>query len=177
MGLINLLNSRLSWHDREKWDEAVHLIEELFIDRPGDMAPVMEKAVHAKAMIDGIDPFMQQSTAEVCPHCEKVCCMNRHGYYDYEDVIYIYALGMKPPAYKKDIHDTDPCQFMSEHGCTLERSLRPNRCNWYFCNPLISHMENGHAKSYREFIDSYNDAIDKRKEMLEEFFRTLKSAA
>ena len=173
MGLINLLNSRLSWHDKEKWDSAVHLIEQFFIDRPGDVAPVMEKAVTARGLIDGIDSFMQQSTAEVCPHCEKVCCMNRHGYYDYEDVIYIHALGLKPPAYNKDIHDTAPCQFISEYGCTIERSLRPNRCNWFFCNTLISHMENGHAKSYREFLDSYNDAIEKRKEMLDGFFKVL----
>ena len=177
MGLINLLNSGLSWHDREKWDEAVRLIENFFIDHPGDMALVMEKATNARGLIDGIDSFIQQNTAEVCPHCEKVCCMNRHGYYDYEDIIYIYALGLKPPAYKKDIHDTAPCQFISESGCTIERSLRPNRCNWFFCNELIDHMGNGPARTYREFLDSYNDAIDKRKEMLDGFFGILKNAA
>lgn len=177
MGLINLLNSGLSWHDKEKWDKAVHLTEKFFIDNPGDMAFVTEKALNARGLIDGIDPFMQQSTSEVCPQCEKVCCMNRHGYYDYEDIIYIYALGLKPPAYKKNITDTAPCQFISGLGCTIERSLRPNRCNWFFCNDLIEHMENGPAKSYREFLDSYNDAIYNRKKMLDRFFRILKSAA
>lgn len=119
--------------------------------------------------IDGVSPFIQQITSVVCPTCEKVCCIDRHGHYDDEDLIYIRALGFKIPSYKEGVIDTDPCQFLSESGCTLDRSVRPFRCNWYFCNALLEYMKNSPPKPYREFINSFQEIVDLRRAMLDEY--------
>ena len=174
MALLNLLNHELSWHKRSDWDEAIELLKTFSFEHTDELCHVNDLARIVRFRIDEIDSFIQQNTSIVCPNCEKVCCINRHGYYDYEDLIYIHALGLKPPTYKEGVSDTDPCQFLSEFGCTIERAVRPFRCNWYFCDALLKHIENGPAKPYRTFIKQLDEIVDLRKEMLDEFFRILK---
>lgn len=175
MELLNLLNYELSWHDREKWDKAIHLLEIFSSEHHEELAHLKDLARILKFRIDEIDSFIQQNTSIVCPNCENVCCINRHGYYDYEDLIYIYALGLRLPVYKKGVSDTDPCQFLSKFGCTIERAVRPFRCNWYFCSALLDHIEQGPSKPYRVFVKQLDEIVDLRKEMLDEFFRILKA--
>lgn len=116
--------------------------------------------------IEVIDPFIQEGTAKVCPACNERCCINRHGYYDNLDVLYIRLLGIEPPLYEEGLVDTDPCQFLSEHGCSKPRWFRPFRCNWYFCVALLDYMEKGPARPYREFIKTFNEILDLRCELL-----------
>ncbi len=123
-----------------------------------------------KLALDACSPYIQQMTSEVCPACEKVCCVNRHGYYDDNDLIYVRALGLELPSYRGGMSDTDPCQFLSDSGCTRERSARPFRCNWYFCNALIEHMEEEPARPYREFISAFQRVVELRGKMLKEFY-------
>lgn len=173
MELLNLLNDKLTRHNRKDWDRAVELLERFFRERVCDLVPVMEGAQAVREKIGEMDAFIQTNTAEICPQCLNICCINTHGYYDYQDLIYIYALGLRGPVYREGIKDTDPCQFIAGTGCTIARPLRPFRCNWYFCNPLLAHIENGPARPYREFIALFHDVIALRKEMLDEFFRVL----
>ncbi len=176
MALLNLLNHELSWHKRSDWDETIELLKTFSSEHANKLRHVIDFARIVRLRIDAIDSFIQQNTSIVCPNCEKVCCINRHGYYDYEDIIYIHALGLKPPTYKEGVRDTIPCQFLSEYGCTIQRSIRPFRCNWYFCNALLERIEQGPSRPYRVFIKQLDEIVDLRKEMLDEFFRILKAA-
>jgi hypothetical protein len=175
MSLVNLLNYHLSWHDRKGWSEAICFLEKFFKAHNDELLHIKDFAGIIRYRIDAIDSFIQRNTAAVCPSCESVCCVNKHGFYDYEDLIYIYSLGLKPPVYKEGVGDTDPCQFLSDCGCTIERALRPFRCNWYFCSSLLKHMENGPARAYRSFIRQLDEILDLRKEMLDGFFRIVKN--
>lgn len=130
---------------------------------------LFSNAVLLKNAIETIDAFIQGHTAEVCPHCRNVCCINRHGQYDYADLIYIQALGLKPPAYKDNVRDTDRCQFLEASGCTIERSLRPFRCNWYFCDAILKSMEEGAVKPYRQFIKEFQRVIELKKAVADAF--------
>jgi len=134
---------------------------------------LFNNAMLLKNAIETIDAFIQGHTAEVCPDCRNVCCINRHGHYDYSDLIYIQALGLEPPVYKEDVRDTDCCQFLSAAGCTIERPLRPFRCNWYFCNTLLKSMEDGAAKPYRQFIKEFQKVIDLKKTVVDTFLSTV----
>jgi hypothetical protein len=124
-----------------------------------------DRALQLKLAMEEISPYIQQITSEVCPTCEKVCCIERHGHYDDGDLIYVRALAIEIPPYRKDFIDTDPCRFLSGSGCVLERSVRPFRCNWYFCDDLIEYMEKGPTKPYREFISRFQKIIEMRDEM------------
>jgi hypothetical protein len=169
MALLKLLKDDPSLDNMKKWADEAHLIETLFEEHGAELLQVKTMACKIRDGINQIDSFVQQAAAAVCPSCEKVCCINRHGYYDCEDLIYIYALGLKLPAYKECVRDADPCQFLSMYGCTTQRSIRPFRCNWYFCNPLLEYMEKCPQRQYREFINRFHEIIDLRAEMIKEF--------
>ncbi len=168
-----ILNDDLTWHDRKSWDEALSLITQLFGRRTVDLMEIRRMTLALKSKIDGVDLFIQENTAQVCPDCRKVCCINKHGYYDHQDLVYITALGLAPPRYREGIEDTAPCQFLSETGCRIERSLRPFRCNWHFCSELIAFMNSGPAKPLREFNDKFRELQALRQEIADRFFLIL----
>ncbi len=168
MRLLNSLNREVSWHENERLEEVRVLTKQFFTSHRSELNNVIHYAQAIRNLTDVIDSFIQQTTSVVCPHCQDVCCLNRHGYYDNEDLIYILAIGSQPPSYKKGIDDTAPCQFLSNSGCLLTRAIRPFRCNWHFCYALLTHMENGPARSYRNFINRFHEIIYLRKQMIDE---------
>lgn len=130
-------------------------------------AQIKAKALRVIELIGSIDAFIQKNTSVVCPSCTSVCCKNRHGRHDEEDLAFFDAAEITPPFFDSNMTDDAPCQFISEHGCTLKRSARPFRCNWYFCTTLLVHMQSGPAKPYRNFIDTLNEIVRLRKEIIE----------
>lgn len=128
-------------------------IKDFFQDHKDDLCRVRELARKIREMIEVISPFIQQHTSLVCPECPQVCCINRHAYYECDDLIYLYALGLEPHTYK-NTGDSEPCQFLSAEGCNLDRTVRPSGCNWYFCGALYDTMEKAPGKAYTDFDDS-----------------------
>jgi hypothetical protein len=118
-----------------------------------------------KGAFDALDPFIQRHTSLVCPRCEEVCCINRHGNYDDRDMIFISALISEVPAGKSERNDTDPCRFLIESGCSLDRWMRPFRCTWFFCDPLLESMKDS-GRAYREFVDSFRKLILIRQKLI-----------
>lgn len=151
------------------WNKKSELLKKI-LQNNEDLGNIKFLAEKIRALIDKIDPYIQENTATVCPSCEKVCCINKHAYYEFEDLIYIYALGQREPSYKKGIKDTDPCQFLTQKGCSIQRHSRPFRCNWYFCGALLKNMEEGNARSYRKIVNLMEEILKTRRDMIEEFF-------
>ena len=52
-------------------------------------------------------------------------------------LLHLYLNRLPPVAYR------DSCIFHGEHGCTLDRSLRADVCNSYFCGGLGAYMKTG----------------------------------
>ena len=111
--------------NQETFRQHLRHIEEVFSNQSHKLQKVKELAKKVKKEIEKIHPFIQESTETVCPQCTNVCCINKHGYHNYEDLIYIHALDLKPPDYDFDRDDSTPCQFLSERGCVMSRSMRP----------------------------------------------------
>lgn len=128
-------------------------IEQFFRHHKEDLGGVIDIARRVRETIAVIDSFIQQHTSVVCPGCGRVCCINKHAYYECDDLIYIYSLGLEPHDYEyRD--DSEPCQFLSSAGCILDRTVRPSGCNWFFCDGLFDSMEKTPGKAYDEFDDS-----------------------
>lgn len=177
MLLMRFLRDDLSPRDRLRWEEALLLLDRFVADRGAELDGVRRRAREVAEGISAVDAFLQENTAAVCPSCRKVCCANRHAYYDYEDLIYIYALGRRPPPYAERRGDAEPCQFIGAAGCSVPRPLRPFRCTWYFCDTLLQHIESGPAKAYRLFVNRFRQTVSARGAMSDEFFRLLRQQA
>jgi hypothetical protein len=165
--------ARYPFHqDPVKYNQIVSYIEEVFHVHRDKLQTVKELAHRIKEGLQRISPFIQQSVEAVCPGCPNVCCINKHGYYNYEDIVYIYALGLKIHDYDFGEKDSTPCQFLSEKGCIMERSVRPSGCNWYFCEPLLDHMEK--RPDYWNFDNDLKEVVEVWLELMDEFDRVIK---
>ncbi len=133
-------------------------------------AGLRTKALEVKDHIDALSPLLEAFTASVCPSCKSVCCIHRHSRYDRSDMIYMTSLGRDVLDYRSDVEETAPCRFLSGSGCILERSLRPYRCTWYFCTPLLEHiMTVTGSAEYRNFVKQLQQITEKRMEMINHF--------
>jgi hypothetical protein len=126
-----------------------------------------ELAQELRYTFDTVSPFIEKHTSIVCPECEKVCCIDKHGHYDSNDIVFLRALGTeiiyKPP----DRKETDPCRFLTDTGCSLERWARPYRCTYFFCDPVLKSLENDNAKLYRAFVEYFQHLVYIRQRLLE----------
>ena len=138
-------------------------------DKEGCMQADKQKelANELKNAFDAVSPFIEKHTSIVCPTCETVCCINKHGNYDNNDRVFIEALGMEVPRYSPDRKDTDPCRFLKEHGCSLERWVRPYRCTFFFCDLLLKSLEGDNAKLFRAFTEFLKHLVSVRQQLLE----------
>ena len=158
--------------DTVKYNQIVSHIEEVFHAQGYKLQKVKDLAQKIKEGLQKISPFIQQSVEAVCPGCSNVCCVSKHGYYNYEDLVYIYALGLKIPDYDFVKKDSTPCQFLSEKGCIMERSVRPSGCNWYFCDSLLDHMEK--RPEYAGFDNELKEVVEVWLELMNEFKGVIK---
>jgi hypothetical protein len=95
-------------------------------------------------------PLLEEYTRETCPVCTDVCCRQKHGIYRERDRIYLNALGAAIPD-RDPVKQLDgPCEALGEVGCSHPRWLRPFKCTWYFCDPLLKAMNDGPQKKARE---------------------------
>jgi len=144
-------------------------IASLFALHGRAMQRVRSLALEVAELTERSGSFIQAHTSIVCPSCGRVCCATRHSYHEVADIICLCALGETLPVYEKDREQGDPCQFMGPEGCTIKRSLRPYRCNWYFCAPLLEHMQGVPARQYRGFTDLMTELGRKREALLQEY--------
>lgn len=107
-----------------------------------------------KAAFEAVSPLIERYTSALCPSCENVCCIDRHGTYEEEDLMFMRAFGEEPPGVRPRDADTEPCRFLTLRGCLLPRWKRPFRCTWYFCPALLEFMPVGNPRQYRELVSA-----------------------
>lgn len=124
-----------------------------------------ELAEEMREAYDAVSPFIELHTSRVCPDCQRVCCIDRHGTHEPEDLAVIAALGETPPPEQPLVPDTVPCRQLAPTGCGLERWQRPYRCTWYFCTALLDEMPEEDPRGYREFMEKLKRLQDLRHEV------------
>ncbi len=150
-------------------------IDDVFRYLKDRLAKVENLAAVVARDMGNLGAFLQPHTTIVCPDCASVCCINRHSYHALDDIVYIYAIGEKIPLHNSAIDDSGPCHFLGKAGCTLARSLRPYRCNWYFCSPLLDHITASNSnRHYRLFIKLLQEITQNRQNMMEEYDSVVK---
>lgn len=165
------------WPEEEYRDRTAdfHRIAAIFVRHHGELAEVRTLARQVAELTEQSGEYIQANTAVVCPSCTRVCCATRHSYHEVADIIYLCALGEALPVYAKGKAAGDPCKFIGPKGCTIQRSLRPYRCNWYFCTPLLDHMQKTAARDYRKFMGMLTVTGRKREALLECYTRMEKA--
>jgi len=109
----------------------------------------IETAEKLQQLLIESSPLMEEYTRELCPGCTDVCCRQKHGIYRERDILYLNALGTAIPARDPERLLDGPCEALGEHGCAHPRWLRPFKCTWYYCDPILKALNNGPQKKAR----------------------------
>ena len=129
-------------------------------------ADIEETALELKEAFHLVSPFIEKHSNLVCPECEQVCCADKHGRYDKNDLYFFNALGITVPDHVSDRKESDTCRYIVTHGCSLERWMRPFRCTFFFCDALLKNLEQDNAKLYRAFTDYFQHLTMLRQKLL-----------
>ncbi len=119
-------------------------------------------AAKQKRLLIEISPMIEEFTAQVCPGCRDVCCKQRFGVMNEQDMGFCAALGAPRPEYDPGRMPDGPCQFMGAAGCVNPRWLRPWRCTAYFCDTLLAAMNSGPPKKVRRISALIQEIVDVR---------------
>jgi len=105
-------------------------------------------------------PLIEEYTAAVCPTCTEVCCKQEHGRYQERDVRYLNALEVPVPLRDATRPLDGPCEMMGMRGCVQPRWMRPFKCTWYFCGPLLKALEEGPQRKARKLAALLQELVD-----------------
>ena len=125
-----------------------------------------ELARQLKEAFKTVSPFIEKHTEIVCPECETVCCADKHGRHDSNDLLFLGSLGTDIPEFLHEREENDACRFIGETGCCLERWMRPYRCTFFFCDILLKSIETDNAKLYGAFISYFQYLVSLRQELI-----------
>jgi hypothetical protein len=116
-------------------------------------------ALKLKQLLIDSSPPIEEYTAMICPVCVDVCCRQRHGLYREADIRYLDGLGIIAPQRNEMRSLEGPCESMGPWGCILPRWMRPFKCTWFFCDPLLAALNNGPQKKARKLTGMMLDMI------------------
>jgi hypothetical protein len=126
------------------------------------MSRIVSAAKKIKQLLIDLSPMIEEYTARVCPDCRDVCCKQRHGIMNEQDMRYAAALRLPLPMYDPGRPFNGTCQFMGPCGCVNPRWLRPWRCTSYFCEALLAAMNDGPQKKARRVSALIQEIVDIR---------------
>ncbi len=117
-------------------------------------------AQRLKQLLIDSSPLIEEYTSAVCPTCTDVCCKQKHGLYREGDCHYLESLGERIPDRDPARPLEGPCEAMTSHGCIHPRWLRPFRCTWWFCNPLLNALNSGPPRKMRRISSLLQEMSD-----------------
>ena len=136
--------------NQSAYKDAWYLINQIFVRhfKNRELEEVLRLGFNIKESFIKLDPYFFKINNKMCCLCIDHCCINRHGFPDFEDLIIRRSLELPLLEYDFSAFDTDTCQFLGEKGCTLKRYERSYRCSWYFCDKVFDYYE----KNDQEFF-------------------------
>ena len=161
------MNGLLLTRDEHIYTHMLRHIRKIFHTHGEKLEKVQEMAKQFNRTIKETIPLIEPVTQAICPSCQNICCVRKNGFFTKEDLIYLSALDITPPTLHFDGKDEEPCQFLSQNGCVLDRSLRPSGCNWFFCDALLEYFEK--TEDYHTFEDSFSRLAELWLQMIEAF--------
>ncbi len=161
---------KLDINNPDGFTQILDRLKRFFADNKDKLLPVTLAAQNYSQKMEQVSSFIEAYTQKTCPYCGTVCCAQKHGLPEFGDVAAFLSLGHTPPYYDLHLPLSGACQFMGPRGCTIERIIRPYRCTWYFCDPLLTQIEIGPTAHYNQFIKLVQQLADARGQMLTLFY-------
>lgn len=159
--------------DHRKWREVNRAVAG-FIESlaPGDREHLRVLALDIARGIRSLDPLYDKFCVFSYPRCQDVCCRWATVFYHITDLLFIHALGEKPPPHQTRTSSGGPCLYLGHEGCSLSRVRRPYRCTWYMCELHVECLDSEPPRVQRRVFKTMEE-IRRSKELLADFFRRM----
>ena len=144
-------------------------IAEFFHHHKRQLPGIAAAGACIRSTYESLQHFFDDFTGPICRKCPTPCCVNRHGFPDFEDLIVFQAMGTKPPPFNCNVEDTGPCQFLGPTGCILPRYGRSYRCTWYFCDPCMDRFQHEERFEFKRFETIMGQLARRRNRLLKQF--------
>ena len=125
-------------------------------------------AEQLKQLLIQSSPLIEEYTAAICPGCTDVCCRQKHGTFRDNDILYLHALGIDVPPRDQGRPPDGPCELMGPRGCEQPRWLRPFKCTWFFCGPLLKTLSESPPRKARRVSTMLQEMADLYGELAKE---------
>jgi hypothetical protein len=125
-------------------------------------------AEQLKRLLIESSPVIEEYAAAICSGCTDVCCRQKHGTFRDNDILYLRALGIDVPPRDQGRPPEGPCELMGPLGCVQPRWLRPFKCTWYFCGPLLKALSESPPRKTRRVSAMLQEMADLYDELAKE---------
>ena len=102
--------------------------------------------------IEWLDIPMERYSEITCTKCINPCCKAQEIYYNLADILYLVAYGKAIPLGQTRTRKCDPCRYLGDTGCTLDRRFRPYICTWFMCEAQMELWRTEPPPFQREFL-------------------------
>ncbi len=146
----------LNLNDPDGLKSAKEKIKEILAQKPVSFLEMLRIGRDIRDEYSRLEPLLQEFTEGFCARCKDPCCVNRHGFPDFEDLVVQKCLGIRARTCEKGLKDTGPCQCLGPMGCVLNRLERSYRCTWYFCEEVLDEFQKrapGEFMSFEEICE------------------------
>ncbi len=156
----------ISYGSRQQLQDARATIRILFTKNKEVLSDVAALARDLKKTYEALDQYFTAYTEPFCRLCLNPCCVNRHGFPDFEDLVIFEAMGRRDTIFDYRAKETDVCQYLGKDGCMLPRCHRSYRCTWYLCDKVCERFAFDHSLAFRQFELLMENLVDGRKKIL-----------
>lgn len=125
----------IPWVEDAEWREINSSFRHLIAVNRGGLARTHHHAERIRTELTRLFPLMHTLCAETCPACREPCCRVAKLWYNFQDLLFLHAIGQKPPQGQPLTHYHALCRYLGAQGCRLPRLARPWICTWYLCPP------------------------------------------
>ena len=96
----------------------------------GDAGDMASRIIHRYNLAGDLFDELADTTCKVC---RRPCCLDARVWLDFKDLLLIHLAGLPRPPGQLRGNWWGRCRYLTSHGCTLPRTVRPWVCIWYIC--------------------------------------------
>jgi hypothetical protein len=132
-------------------------------------------AAAIRRALTAIFPLLDSVSRVTCPECPDPCCVVTTVWFDFIDLLFLHLIAVPLPPAPLANRLSDPCRYLSPHGCRLTRLVRPWGCLQYTCPTQRSHLRRQSPPAEAPFDEAIAKIKKLRYQLESEFERIVVS--
>ncbi|HOV86852.1 MAG TPA: hypothetical protein PLM79_10850 [Syntrophobacteraceae bacterium] len=102
-----------------------------------DSRQVQARVLGIRQGLNCLDAMMSRYCELTCGSCPDRCCHGKNIFYNRADLLFLASSGLDLPPGQTRARHGEPCRYLGERGCDLDRARRPYVCVWFLCEPQV----------------------------------------